>query len=181
MPEGDQVPARQRQASDARVRLERIERALVELKSERLPADAGSVQLAERLVILEGQVNYHARMSRLTAIMLAAILGVIPGVGGFLMWQIGRQIDALVADRLETSKLLQAMSADRGEMLSILRGLNAKGSLGSITAEDMERVRGLLGGILGEESGGMLKNIEMQQQLLNELEAGSGNRRRPGR
>ena len=184
-------------ADDAAGRLERIERKLSNLVPD---AATGATQLGERLVVLEGQVNYHARMGRLTAIMLCAILATVLSVGGVVIWHLGQRMEALVAERLTMLRVLASMcdglasdreqtlgafkamsemvTADRAETAKLLgkladakQGGGATG-IGTLSPSDIANMRGIVSQVLGGDGSGngLLESLGLQEELLDELQ-----------
>ena len=181
---------------DAAHRLARIERKLSALAPEASP---GAGPLGERLVVLEGQVNYHARMGRLTAILLCVILATVLAVAGVFVWHLGQRMESLAAERLtmlrvlagmcegitsdrtETLGALKAMSeimaTDRSETNKLIETMSAQkgggsAGIGTLSPSDIANMRGIVSQVLGGDGSGngLLESLGIQQELLDELQ-----------
>ena len=133
--------------------------------------------LVERLLILEGQINYQARMSRLTAIFLSTILAVVLALGGLVIWTLGMKIERLIDQRVDDARKL-------GQALQLLTGMNERMAVGegrtSLTEQEISDMRGLVGDILGNDANGFLRNLSIQNELLDELSGTKPRRRAEG-
>lgn len=159
-------------SQDGDARLARIERALAELE-ETSTETALAHRIAERMLILEGQVNYHARMARMTAVMLSIVLVVVLAVGGILVWHLASRVETLISQRAkDASKLAQALT-----LLSAINEQIRSGGPESLTDAQIGSMKSLVEQILGSDNG-LLKNLQLQYGLLDELE---GKKPPPGR
>ena len=151
------------QGPDAR--LARVERALAELE-ETSTETALAHRIAERMLILEGQVNYHARMARMTAVMLSIVLVVVLAVGGILIWHLASRVETLIAQRIQdASKLTRALS-----LLTAINEQIRSGGPASLTDAQISSMKSLVEQIIGSDNNGLLKNLQLQYGLLDELE-----------
>ena len=158
---------------DPETRLVRIENALAELE-ETTHGAALTRQIAERMLILEGQVNYHARMARMTAVMLSIVLAVVLAVGGVIVWHLASRVETLIAQRIQdSSKLVQALT-----LLTAINEQIKAGGPASLTDAQLDSMRSLVDQILGSDNNGFLKNLQLQNQYLDELEGKKPDRKR---
>ncbi|MFH0963700.1 MAG: hypothetical protein V2A58_06775 [Planctomycetota bacterium] len=157
--------------------LARIDRRLAQIEEKGGRDLTVEREIAERMLILEGQVNYHARMSRLIAVFLSLVLAVVLAVGGVIIWKLSGQIEKLVGQRVDDARQL-------ARALGILEGLNerlkAGGGVGSLSQQDIQSLQGIVKDILGSDMNGFMKNLSIQNELLDELEGKKPRRPQPG-
>jgi len=161
--------ARKLPVSEVQTRLARIEQALDLVRGERLPAER---ELGERLMLLEGQIHYQARLTRMTMFVVLIVSVLFFGGTMFMVSQLSTQFVALagqVADLARQGRDSAVQLADAVRLLSDIRGKLATDP-SSVSSADINRMSSLVDRILGAENNGFMRNLQIQNELLDELE-----------
>ena len=185
VPEADDV----QRSGNVETRLARVERALAVDAGEQLPA---AREMASRLMMLEGQIHYQAKLTRMT-MFVVLIVAVLFFAGTMYMFSqfsaqfsaqfsqlsgkftlLTSQLGSLAQQRVEDARQL----AEAVRLLADIREKMATNP-SSVTSKDIDQMGSLVDRILGAENNGFMRNLQIQNQLLDELEGKSPRRTVP--
>ena len=154
----EQLPVRGGEETAAR--LARIEENLDKLVTYEVHSRAMlNDELLARVIKLEGALDGAKRVNRTMLLVFLVVFVVVQVAGGLFLIR-------------EFAQLGEKMSSQSGHLDDIyqkLGMLSAMGMRGGASTGDVKAMSNLVNQILGAENNGFLKNLQVQQELLDEL------------